>query len=214
MKRKKDIEMRAVYAGPEFFRKKAMENKRNGGEYPNNYLEDETDTEINDVYGGPGMMGEICPEDDDAPMEAVYAGPEPEGEPLMEKVYAGPGPVCSSPKAPKDGADPAKDGRRLMMKGVYACPAPPVKAENDGPRRPSMMLVYAGPVIRPGMDPGAAKPMQPIAPGAKRFCPVCGTPAGERANFCMECGARLPKEGPVGDKPKLRPDPSKDNLLI
>ncbi len=207
MKRKKDIEMRAVYAGPEFVRKKAMENKRNGAEYPDNYLEDDTDTEINDIYGGPGMMGELG--EDDTPIEAVYAGPEPEPEPPMGKVYAGPGPVWSRPEDKKPERD---DGP--MMKGVYACPAPPVKAENDGPRRPSMMLVYAGPVIRPGMDPGAAKPMQPIAPGAKRFCPVCGTPAGERANFCMECGARLPKEGPVGDKPKLRPDPSKDNLLI
>lgn len=186
MKRKRDIEMRAVYAGPEFFAKKARE-QRNGGEYPNNYLEDDTDTEINDVYGGPGMMGELG--EDDTPIEAVYAGPEPEPEPPMGKVYAGPGPVWSRPEDKKPERD---DGS--MMKGVYACPPLPRRNENDGaPNRPPMMLVYAAPAIRPGAGPGMAKPLQPIRPGENRFCPECGTKVGESANYCQNCGVKLPK---------------------
>src|SRR5690242_8839003 len=42
-------------------------------------------------------------------------------------------------------------------------------------------------------------------------CPRCSAPSVHNANFCIDCGAELPKEAPVFDLIVYRGDHSKDS---
>ena len=53
-----------------------------------------------------------------------------------------------------------------------------------------MMLVYAGPQYYSN-SANIAAGMFFAANAPKRFCPACGTPASDTANYCTECGTKL-----------------------
>lgn len=211
MKKKRDLEMTLLYAAPSYFERET--EKKADEEYPNNQLEEPDewdDTEMNDVYGGPEMCEDPDPDetepapypenaledDEPEPMRRVYAGPDimapvyaaPEfmREPMMKTVYGGPEMMRGKKRQPP------------MMQAVYACPPVKRPEQNDeksrtAPRKPMMRLVYAAP-------PVMGKPRRPVPGG--HFCPNCGTEVSETANFCSECGARLPKKPTPDNAPK------------
>ena len=185
--------MAPVYGGPEMM----------GGniepEDPDTVLDEEPKTEPKEeesvsmkksrkvvfgrVYAGPERMSRANP------FEDVYAGPEPEDDPVDEEPAEEPEPEekadpdLTPPEPPKpDQMDP-----RLFM-AAYAGP----QFYNNGPQ---YQLVYAGPqFFNPGI--GAAAPMQPEPAG--KTCPSCGSLSPLNAKFCPECGKPFPKNACPG----------------
>ena len=185
--------MAPVYGGPEMM----------GGNFepedPDTVLDEEPKTEPKEeesvsmkksrkvvfgrVYAGPERMSRANP------FEDVYAGPEPEDDPVDEEPAEEPEPEekadpdLTPPEPPKpDQMDP-----RLFM-AAYAGP----QFYNNGPQ---YQLVYAGPqFFNPGI--GAAAPMQPEPAG--KTCPSCGSLSPLNAKFCPECGKPFPKNACPG----------------
>ncbi len=185
--------MAPVYGGPEMM----------GGNFepedPDTVLDEEPKTEPKEeesvsmkkshkvvfgrVYAGPERMSRANP------FEDVYAGPEPEDDPVDEEPVEEPEPEekadpdLTPPEPPKpDQMDP-----RLFM-AAYAGP----QFYNNGPQ---YQLVYAGPqFFNPGI--GAAAPMQPEPAG--KTCPSCGYLSPLNAKFCPECGKPFPKNACPG----------------
>ncbi len=108
-------------------------------------------------------------DDDSGTMNDVYAGPEFfEGEGATECVYEGPEP----------------ESEPLPMEGVYA-----------GPPMPEMMMcVYAGPEYFASKRDVAGMFVQTQPEERLMLCPACKRTVKKDSNFCVHCGARLPKE--------------------
>lgn len=232
-KRRRDFRMECVYAGPEEMARRNGQsfNKADQTEKPAEIRPDDAvmetvyagpeDVEIEDVYGGPGMFGELdydppveeaeesaVPDEEpdqkqpDPVMEGVYAGPQlPNGAPMMT-VYAG-------PKLPNDS----------LMMAVYAGPQMKPSIEAIPPAKPDpsqMMFVYAGPDYfnnRNGQGLQAARKPEDSEenllsypqnyavrdeeesgdPFAGPFCPNCGRKVTADMKTC-ECGWTLIEE--------------------
>jgi hypothetical protein len=139
----------AVYAGPEYFARRA--GRIYAGPEPSRGNEGE----VLDVYAGPEFDGEPTSPADER-FDAVYAGPEPPEEP--SPVYAGPekperaalvyaGPEFFAGKRsglPEEdpslavgvyaGPEPSRSSGMGMMLGMMGVPSPvdPAKAEDKG----------------------------------------------------------------------------------
>ncbi len=177
-------------------------------------VKDKEEAPIRLLYGAPRIVRRR----DDAAMEEVYAGPDPDPEdvpesPAMEAVYAGPGRMGKRlrrpAKPPKEaemeavyaGPEPDDEPREPVMKAVYAVPE---RVEDRGrfPRSPSgearMTCVYAGPEqMARRVGPRAGEDAEPY-PGPTKRCSACGTRIPRRSVFCPECGKKQPEDGSVG----------------
>ena len=196
-KKRKD-QASAVYAGPEMMNPVGTEKPVYAG--PDYFGGGES----NKIYAGPERLAGK-PDDDDRPVEDVYAGPEfferpaPDGE--EPEDFPGDttiddeeedGFTFDEPTDEDDG--PYTDGPALL---TYAGPeySPPPAIE-------PVMCVYAGPEYwnpRNGEPIGAAPPPETpenkpdIPEGDGVTCPACGAVLIEGSEFCHECGMPVKK---------------------
>lgn len=187
-----------VYAGPGYFN--AQNNNPFGG--LNGMMMAAGKPVTEDVYAGPGMMGELGSEEpceEETPAEETADGSE-----SSEQSEEG----CEK-KEPVEGKENS-DGKRNpyeiyndpRMMAAYAGPAfpdPAVEAlKNSMTSKPTMMLVYAAPPLpKPGRI-GITKD-EPNRTNGPKFCTMCGTKLIPGAKFCPECGymVQYPNDGGV-----------------
>ncbi|MBP5207774.1 MAG: zinc ribbon domain-containing protein [Clostridia bacterium] len=168
-------DIKCVYAGPEYFERKAKEK-----------VEKE-------------------PEPDDTPIECVYAGPEYFNPGILEEeIKVEPVPEeAEKPQEPEPEKEekkkPKKPDRNDLSQyaGVYAGPA-----QMGGDRRDmsQFMMAYAGPSNsgQIGMFVNSNGPIgfpmtgMPVPEQTKK-CPACGREGKISDKFCAGCGARFPE---------------------
>ena len=162
---------KCVYAGPEYFARKAKENE-----------------------------AENRPEPDPEPIECVYAGPEFFEPDHVEEIKEEPAPEATAEpeKTEEEKPDPKKppkfDPKDLsQFAGVYAGPD---QMRGFQPDERQYMMAYAGPAnLNQGIGLGMFVNMNGMmnAPAApKKKCPACGEEAEPADKFCAKCGARFP----------------------
>lgn len=165
-------DIKCVYAGPEYFERKAKEK-----------VEKE-------------------PEPDDTPIECVYAGPEYfnpgmlEEELKVEPAEENPQEAESGKETVNEPEKPVRDDPAKYA-GVYAGPA-----QMGGNFRDlnQYMMAYAGPSNsgQIGMFVNSNGPIGfPMtgmpAPEQTKKCPACGREGKISDKFCAGCGARFPE---------------------
>ncbi|MBO4413767.1 MAG: zinc ribbon domain-containing protein [Clostridia bacterium] len=216
-KKKKEEMAKAVYAGPEYFRKKnSMADVYAGPEYFDRrprtekvYAGPPRDVAVEAVYAGPEMFGDGDTRRDGEPINLVYAGPEyfakREPEPVIEApVYAGPpvdvdieevyaGPeFFGEPEEPEDAAE-AEEKAPDVSEEKKPEPSPaPFNGVYAGPDPAMFMMAYAGPQFYNNNGPALGGFFAPKPEAEQKKDENKGTPA-PGSKFCPGCGSPVPE---------------------
>lgn len=192
-----------VYAGPGYFN--AQKENPFGGMNAMMSAAGKAETEpvTEDVYAGPGMMGEPgCEEPcEEAPAEEAEESEAADSDSSEQSgAQSADGEVSEpAPEKPEEKRD--SRGRRIpydiyndpRMMAAYAGPVFPDPAAEAFKKsmmaQAPMMFVYAAPPLpRPNMQSAPSEGTEQKFP---KFCTMCGAELIPGAKFCAECGYKV-----------------------